>query len=317
MSFFRHLKGNYKHNKKNNVFPGRNLFNQDNTSQFFSIMAGKRMSFAFPFHKRKIKAGMTVEASIVIPLFLFFFMNILFAFDVLRLHGNLMGAMHQTGNKMSFNGYAYRKGVKEEDLFWGELGSLALSEGYAKRKIIDILGKEYLDHTCLVAGSQGLNFTKSSIMKEGDRIELIVSYKVRPLAGLAGFPDISMENRYYGRAWTGYDVENRADQGKGEDPTVYVAANGTVYHMARNCVYLNPSIKAVSSSSVKELRNEDGEKYGVCGGCKGNHHQAVVYVTSYGNKAHSSLGCSGLKRTIYAVHLSETEERGKCQKCGG
>ncbi len=317
MSFFRYLNGNYKHNKKNIVSPGRNLFNQDNTSQFFSIIAGKRMSFTSPLHKKNIKAGMTVEASIILPLFFLFFMNILFAFDVLRLHGNLMGAMHQTGNKMAFYGYAYRKGIGEEDLLWSEFGSLVLSEGYAKRKIIDILGKDYLDHTCLVAGSQGLSFAKSSIMKEGDRIELVVSYKVRPLAGLIGFPDISMENRYFGRAWTGYDVANKTNEEKSEEPMVYVAENGTVYHMARNCVYLNPSIKAVLSSSVKEMRNEDGEKYRMCGGCKGNLYQALVYVTSYGNKAHSSLSCPGLKRTIYTVHLSETEGKGKCPKCGG
>lgn len=316
MSFFRCLKGNYKHNIKTIVSPGRNLFNQDNTSQFFSIIAGKRMSLTSLLHKRNLKAGMTVEASIVIPLFLFFFMNLLFAFDVLRLHGNLMGAMHQTGNKMAFYGYAYRQGVKEENLLWNGIGSLALSEGYAKRKIIDILGKEYLDHTCLAAGSQGLDFSKSSIMGEGDRIELIVSYKVRPLAGFIGFPDISMENRYYGRAWTGYDVENKSDGGKSRDPIVYVAENGTVYHMARNCAYLNPSIKVVSALSVKELRNEDGEKYRMCGRCKEDLYQAVVYVTSYGNKAHSSLDCSGLKRTIYALPLSETEGKGKCPKCG-
>lgn len=317
MSFFRNLNGNYKHNKLTIVSPGRNLLNQDNTSQFFSIIAGKRMSFTSLLRKKGLKAGMMVEASMAIPLFLFFFMNLLFVFDVLRLHGNIMGAMHQTGNKMAFYGYAYKNGFEEEDSLFGEFGSWALSEYYAKRKIIDILGKEYLDHTCLVAGSQGLNSAGSSIMKEGDRIELTISYKVRPLAGLTGFPDISVENRYYGRAWTGYDVENRADGGKGEDLTVYVAENGMVYHMVRNCAYLNPSIEAVSSSLVKELRNENGEKYHMCGGCKGNIYQAVVYVTSYGNKAHSSLNCSGLKRTIYAVHLSETEGRGKCSKCGG
>ncbi len=314
MSFFRNLNGNCKHNKITIVSPGRNLLNQDNTSQFFSIIAGKRMSFASSPRKRTLKASMTVEAAMIIPLFFFFFMNLLFVFDVLRLHGNIMGAMHQTGNKMAFYGYAYKNGI-EEGLPWGGVGSLILSEKYTKREIIDILGEEYLDHTCLVGGSRGLNFTGSLIMGEGDKIELIASYKVRPLVGLTGFPDISMENRYYGRAWTGYDVENKTDGGKGEEITVYVAENGVVYHMARNCAYLNPSIKAVSPSSVKDLRNESGEKYYMCGGCKGNVYQAVVYVTSYGNKVHSSLNCSGLKRTIHAIRLSDTEGKGQCPKC--
>mgnify|MGYP006990155229 CR=1 FL=1 len=41
---------------------------------------------------------MTVEAAIAVPVFLFFIMNLLVSFDILRLHGNIMGAMHQTGN---------------------------------------------------------------------------------------------------------------------------------------------------------------------------------------------------------------------------
>lgn len=316
MSFFRNLNSNCKHNKKTIVSPGRDLFSQDYTSQFFSIISEKRMSFAPSLHRKSLKAGMTVEASLIIPFFLFFFMNLLFVFDVLRLHGNIMGALHQTGNKMAFYGYARKNGFESTDLFGMSVGNIFHRE-YAKRKVIDILGKEYLDHTCLVGGSQGLNFSKSSIMEEGDRIKIIISYKVRPLVGLPGFPAISMENRYYGRAWTGYDVENRVGNGEGEDLTVYVAENGTVYHMARNCAYLNPSIRAVSSAEVKDMRNEDGEKYDMCIGCKGSIYQAVVYVTSYGNKAHHSLSCSGLKRTVYTVHLSETEGKGKCSKCGG
>ena len=47
-----------------------------------------------------------------------------------------------------------------------------------------------------------------------------------------------MENRYYGRAWTGYDVEKRMNGENGEDPIVYIAENGAVYHIARNCAYL-------------------------------------------------------------------------------
>ena len=260
---------------------------------------------------------MAVEAAIAIPFFLFFLMNILFAFDMLRLHGNIMGAMHQAGNKMAFYGYAYRSGFGEEGLFSGEADSLILSEGYARRKVINILGEDYLNHTCLASGTSGLHFIKSSVMKEDDRIELVASYKVKPFINIIGFPDMPMENRYYGRAWTGYDVAGRAGGGEGEDPVVYIAETGTVYHIARNCAYLNPSVEAVSKAMASELRNEEGGKYYSCGSCKGNNFQPVVYITSYGNRIHSSLSCSGLKRTVYTVHLSEVKGKGKCSKCGG
>lgn len=317
MSFFRNLISNCKYSKQLFVSPGKNLIYQDHTLKFLSFITGKRMSFISSLRKIGLRASMTIEAAIAVPFFLFFLMNILFAFDMLRLHGNIMAAMHQTGNKMAFYGYAYRNGFGDMELLQGEIGSIVLSEGYAKRKVVDFLGEDYLNHTCLSSGASGLHFVKSSIMKEGDRIELIASYKVKPFIRIMGFPDIPMENRYYGRAWTGYDVESGYGGGAGEDPVVYVAENGTVYHVARNCAYLNPSIEAVSSAAAGNLRNESGEKYYRCGSCKGNGYQAVAYVTSYGNKIHSSLSCSGLKRTIYTVHLSEVEGKGKCSKCGG
>ena len=315
MSFFRILISNFKHFKEKVVSPGKSLLNQ--ILGFFSYKTGKRISFISSLREKKIKASMAVEAAIAIPFFLFFLMNILFAFDMLRLHGNIMGAMHQAGNKMAFYGYAYRSGFGEEGLFSGEADSLILSEGYARRKVINILGEDYLNHTCLASGTSGLHFIKSSVMKEDDRIELVASYKVKPFINIIGFPDMPMENRYYGRAWTGYDVAGRAEGGEGEDPVVYIAETGTVYHIARNCAYLNPSVEAVSKAMASELRNEEGGKYYSCGSCKGNNFQPVVYITSYGNRIHSSLSCSGLKRTVYTVHLSEVKGKGKCSKCGG
>ena len=315
MSFFRILISNFKHFKEKVVSPGKSLLNQ--ILGFFSYKTGKRISFISSLREKKIKASMAVEAAIAIPFFLFFLMNILFAFDMLRLHGNIMGAMHQAGNKMAFYGYAYRSGFGEEGLFSGEADSLILSEGYARRKVINILGEDYLNHTCLASGTSGLHFIKSSVMKEDDRIELVASYKVKPFINIIGFPDMPMENRYYGRAWTGYDVAGRAGGGEGEDPVVYIAETGTVYHIARNCAYLNPSVEAVSKAMASERINEEGGKYYSCGSCKGNNFQPVVYITSYGNRIHSSLSCSGLKRTVYTVHLSEVKGKGKCSKCGG
>lgn len=260
---------------------------------------------------------MAVEASMALPLFLFFLMNILFSFDMLRLHGNLMAAMHQTGNQMAFSGYAYRAAAGEDGVLPEGMDSLVLSEGYARGRVIGILGKDYLNHSCLSSGVSGLHFTKSSVMKEDDVVELVASYRVRPFIKVMGFPDFPMENRYYGRAWTGYDVAGRQGGMTGEDPVVYVAENGTVYHVARNCSYLNPSVEAVSAGMVEELRNEGGGKYSACGRCGIGTYQAVVYITSQGDKVHGSLKCPGLRRTVYTVHLSEVGGKGKCSKCGG
>lgn len=317
MSSFRQYICNCKHIKKTMVSPGKNLYDQNLLRVFLSFVSEKRMSFFFSLKCKTCKAGMAVEAAMAVPFFFFFFMNILFSFDMLRLHGNLTGAMHQTGNKMAFYGYAYKSAAGEDAVITEEVDSLVLSAGYAGSRVRELLGKEYLDHTCLTSGSGGLYFIKSSVMERDDIIELVASYKVHPFAKIIGFPDFPMENRYYGRAWTGYDVENGQGGAAGADPVVFVTETGTVYHTARSCAYLNPSIKAVSAAAAGDLRNESGEKYYPCGGCGGSSFQPVVYITDQGNRIHMSLSCSGLKRTIYTIHLSEVGSRGKCSKCGG
>ncbi len=319
MSSFWRLFCNYKHIIKTFVSPGKNLLSYicKSLSSMLSFGSGKRMSFFSSLNSRKQNASMAVEASIALPVFLFFLMNILFSFDMLRLHCNIAGAMHQTGNRMAFYGYAYRLAAGGDSVLAEGIDSLVLSVGYARNRVTGMLGKEYLDKSCLSSGSSGLHFAKSSVMEGDDIIELVASYQVKPFIRVIGFPDFAMENRYYGRAWTGYDVGNGLSDMSEEDPVVYVTEHGTVYHVARNCTYLNPSVEAVPAGSAAELRNTGGEKYYDCEKCSSSRYQAFVYITSQGNKVHGSLNCPGLKRTVYLVHLSEVGGKGRCSKCGG
>lgn len=52
-----------------------------------------KMSSLFASLPREVKAGMTVEAAAVLPLFLFFFMSIGSYIEMIRLHGNLQLAL--------------------------------------------------------------------------------------------------------------------------------------------------------------------------------------------------------------------------------
>ena len=276
----------------------------------------KRVSF---ITSRKIiclrnKGSMTLEAAFVLPFFLFAVINILFAVNMIGAQSRFNAALHQTGNKMAFAGYVYERTVG--NVLPDSLAGVAMTDIYAKGQILEYVGTSYLDQSCVVGGSRGVSLAGSSVMGDGDIVDLVVSYRVKPFAGIMGFDGFTMAQRYYGKAWTGYDVTQYVSDTNQEDPMVYITETGTVYHSDRNCTYLNPSVESVSAAAIVDMRNQSGAKYyscDICGGYKGTRQ---VYITKYGSSYHSQINCSGLKRTIYTVPLSQVGGRGRCSKCG-
>ena len=263
---------------------------------------------------RRVKGSMTLEAAFVLPFFLFAVINILFVINIIGTQSRINAALHQTGNKMAFAGYVYEHTVG--NILPNSLAGVAMTELYAKGQVLECTGRNYLNQSCVVGGAGGLSFADSSVMGDDDMIDLQVSYKVKPFAGIMGFNGFTMRQRYYGRAWTGYDVTRYVSDMKQEDPMVYITETGTVYHIDRNCTYLNPSVESVPAVLVKDRRNQSGGKYYSCELCGAGTGMGQVYITSQGSSYHSRINCSGLKRTIYTIPLSQVGGRGSCSKCG-
>ncbi len=283
---------------------------QDRQTYIFSTRLLKRVSFIFSCGR----GSMTLEAAFVLPFFLFAVLNILFAVNIIGTQSQINAALHQVGNKMAFAGYAYSATVG--NVLPDGLAGVALTEGYARGQIVEYVGKTYLEQSCVEGGADGISFAGSSVMGAGDIIDLKVSYRVRPFANLMGFNGFWVSQRYYGKAWTGYDALGTVSNSGEEDPMVYVTETGTVYHTDRNCTYLNPKVEAVSADGVEGRRNASGAKYASCGSCSAGAGGNEVYITNFGNRYHRQINCPGLKRTIYTVPLSEVSARRRCSKCG-
>lgn len=265
------------------------------------------------FISRKLSASVTVEAAFALPLFLFFMMQVMSAINMIGVQSRFSAALHQTGNRMAFAGYAYGKA---EDALPGEIALTVLSEGYAGSQVLKSVGRDYLDKSCIKNGAAGVSFQGTSVMRKNDMIEIRLSYRLESLFPITGFKGFAMEQCYYGRAWTGYDVEGVGSGFTEEDPMVYITETGTVYHTNRNCTYLNPSVQSIGIAAIESVRNQSGGKYYACELCGRKNAGKTVYITGQGNSYHCMLTCSGLKRTIYTVPLSQTGGRGKCSKCG-
>ena len=276
----------------------------------------KRVSFSISHKACSIrqKGSMTLEAAFVLPFFLFAVINILFAVNIIGTQSRVNAALHQTGNKMAFAGYVYESTVG--GVLPDSLAGVAMTEIYARGQILEYVGRAYLDQSCVAGGAAGVSLVGSSVMQTGDIIDLKVTDRVKPFAGIMGFNGFGMTQRYYGRAWTGYDVTQYVSDVRQEDPMVYITETGTVYHLDRNCTYLNPSVESVPAMLVEDRRNQSGGKYYPCEICGTSAGMGQVYITSQGSSYHSRINCPGLKRTIYTVLLSQVGGRGRCSKCG-
>lgn len=313
-------KRNIKNTVRNLSLWVRKIYSNKFFFQCYSLKSNKNKNQQTSYIKRALsgisfiqKASMTVEAAVVIPIFIFCMANILWSFQMLEAQSQIETMIHQIGNEVAFYGYAQK--YIPDQLSNGITGAL-LTEGVIRQKLVCKINESKGVSKSIKGHADGISLLGSTIMGENDVIDLKVNWGIAPFANNQNMNVFSLGCRYYGKAFTGYDVSLYTSNSNDEDPIVYITKDGSVYHRNRNCSYLNPEIEGIPKVAVDACRNKDGAKYHPCESCKPSSISSVVYVTGYGTRYHSSATCSGLKRTIYTVPLSEVGGRGPCSKCG-
>lgn len=251
--------------------------------------------------RKEVRGSMTVEASLLLPLVLFFFLHIMGFVEMLRLHGKLTFALWEYGTDLS----VYAALPQELDEM---VPDLAVSYFYVKNRVEDFLGEDYLDTSPVVQGSDGLCYLCSSYSEEC--IDIGVTYEITPKLTLFPFPYMRMVNRYYGKAWTGYDLSKEVNY-------VYVTRYGEVWHRTAECSYLRITVQSVAREGIGMLRNAAGGRYYACQLCEEEEMGAVVYYTEQGNRYHRSESCFALTRYIQAVEWQEDLPYRPCSRCAG
>lgn len=257
-----------------------------------------------------MSASMTLEAACVLPWFLFAMLAVMQFFKVIFVSSAVLAGMQDTAKDMAAYAYIQQLGVTAGDGLAADLITGGLSAVYAKGRIEKEASFDADDGT--------LHFWKSSFMKN-DVIDLAVTYSVKNTYTLLPVPNLKTALRARVRAWTGRDGNGKTEgeeQGEAaQEDLVWVTETGTVYHKDKNCTHIKLSIRRVNITEVSGLRNKSGGKYHKCELCQGSSSQ--VYITDYGNRYHTSASCSGLKRTLRQVPMSEVENWRACSKCGG
>ncbi len=212
--------------------------------------------------ENSMEASMTVEASLAVPLFLFFMVNVLSCLLFFHTFLSNLEHLHQQGRQLSMMAY--------------------------------------------MAGDSGLI--------RDDMVQLVHPERISPVVPILGYPGTTIVSCCYMRAWTGYDVEHRAEGGEGEETYVYITDGGSAYHMARNCTHLTLSITLAGKEEMETLRNASGGRYRPCERCGGDG-SGIVYITKEGDRYHNTIECSGLKRSVRCIPISEAVGRTPCSRC--
>ncbi len=255
--------------------------------------------FIFRLGKKRVCGSMTVEASLLLPLLLFFFLHLMGLVEMLRLHSNMTFGLWECG-----------KGLVVYNAMPGELieniPDAALSYLYVKEHIEAFLGEEYLDNSPLVRGKDELNYIKSSY--EDGYIDIGVTYEVEPPISIFSFPYMRMVNRYYAKDWSGYEISPQIRY-------VYVTIYGKVWHTKADCSHIFITVQETNWRNINQLRNLEGGKYYSCELCKEQEKGDKVYYTPYGSRYHRDRECSSLVRYIRAVLWQDNMPYPPCSRC--
>lgn len=248
-----------------------------------------------PYDYFSKQASLTVEASIVLPIFI------------------LSMACLSSILFVIYSDLKIREAICEEaELIAMITYDEIIDADYIKDKVCSRLGKGICESSYVDYERGGLDFSETDLSNR-EVGKIIVHYNVKIPYDFSGFLHYRFTECVVFHTWIGYiDGLHGSDLSSDE---VYITETGSVYHVKPDCSYLKPSIREVTRMELAKLRNIEGAKYKACERCKDMTELSVIYVTNDGTRFHKTLGCSGLKRTIYTIKISEIGKRKPCSKC--
>lgn len=274
-----------------------------------SLKANRKMNFvqkrrAFPFSSTDHHGSMTVEAAMVLPIFLFFMMTLLMGIEIVRLQSNL------------FAGLSRSEAVHMKEQIHRVILDQIPMDQFQEDTVQEYLDGQENGKLCLM--NEILAENKSDVQGNG-KIQIRVEYVIKPFIywlpignASGGLP---FQDELFAHDFNGYrgPIEGNFTE---ENELVFITESGTRYHKDTECVSLRISVQTVHSRQLAGMRNEDGGKYYPCERCHPSRN-GVFFITRDGNRYHAGADCSSLKRTVRAVPLKEALQMGRsaCRKC--
>lgn len=240
--------------------------------------------------------SMTLEASFILPLFLFSMTACMLFGEMLIIKGNMHHGLMEAAKEMASQEYYY----SEKERHGSILTAARLQKKYAK-----------IEEKSGLIKVKSRSFLGSKILNDQGEVQLHMSYQICVQYPLFGTKTMKVNEKIRQKAFTGYEP-SEFEQGKGY---VYITKYGTVYHKNLSCSHI--MLRIQDGGAVKKYLNGE-TKYEPCSKCAKRNVTGIsqLFIAKDGECYHTSLSCSGLTRLIRKVTIWEVNGRIPCQRCG-
>ena len=253
-----------------------------------------------------LPASMTVEAALVLPLALFFFLALLQPVIWLDRQRKVQTAMERIGEEIS------QYGILAESVETGDSELPAFCTDAAAALWIRGKVGQYADHVTV---------KKADVYGENGEIEFAAEYQeeIPFFETVLGKQTETVAVKR--RSWIGIPGKLKGDgtsqDGDGDEQTemVYVGAGIGRYHLFRDCHYISNEYMTVTRSEA-ENGKVPGEKRTPCAVCgKKGDGSETVYITTAGEHYHCNKNCRSMISYVREVPKDEAEHLGLCSYC--
>ncbi len=242
-------------------------------------------------NKKGAQASITVEAALVVPIFLYCVMGLIYLMVLFQTEEKVAWALQEVGNEVAVEYVASEKKPTLNPVYF-----TAKMNGYLRD------------------GSVPVSLLRSKYDEKKQLVTFVCDY-----GNTVPFPIVKdfflFSRKHTVRLFSGVKTRNREEDG---DEMVYITPTGRVFHRSTSCKYLALHISQVKGKDLGFLRSEGGSIYYPCEACCTGEcgPEENVFICSYGDRYHRSRSCSKLKRSIRRVKRAQVPDRVPCSNCG-
>ena len=263
----------------------------------------------------------TVEASVILPIYIFVIATLLYLFNILYIETIFQERLSEIARDISSSYYAVTalselsdEDKSKADFFQSSLPSdlpssiintYYINSIFFNDRILELTNSNYI-----INNRNGISFIGTSFDSVTNELLIKMSYKIN-IPFLPSLIELPITQYCKINLYTGKHI---TDSQSPNDTYVYICISGNVYHTNKYCSYLLKYTSVLPSDSPALLELLP------CLQCRSQHldHYSLkyVYLTDSGDCYHYSLDCSTFTRGIYKVKYEDISDTYHiCTRC--